>query len=170
MSGAPLKRVTLGRISGLMGVKGWIKIHSYTEPRENIVAFERWIVSNSDGERFVEVETGRRQGRTIVAKLRGVDDRDEARAFIGAEIAVAREDLPLCESGEYYWTDLEGLEVRTVAGESLGRVNFLFSTGEHDVMVVVGERERLIPFVLERFVCAVDLGDGVIIVDWDPSY
>ena len=83
---------------------------------------------------------------------------------------MAREDLPFCEPGEYYWTDLEGLEVRTAAGESLGRVNFLFSTVEHDVMVVTGERERLIPFVRERFVCEVDLGDGVIIVDWDPSY
>ena len=170
MSGAPLKRVTLGRVSGLLGVKGWIKVHSYTEPRESIVGFERWIVRDRDVERDMEVEAGRRQGRTVVAKLRGVDDRDEARALIGAEIAVAREDLPPCEPGEYYWADLESLDVRTPAGEELGRVDFLFSTGEHDVMVVKGERERLIPFVRERVVREVDLDLGVIIVDWDPSY
>lgn len=170
MSGAPQKQVVLGRVSGLMGVKGWIKVHSYTEPRESIVAFKHWILRDEGVESRVEVETGRRQGRTVVAKLQGIDDRDEARELIGAEIAVAREDLPPCEPGEYYWTDLEGLEVRTLAEEALGRVDFLFSTGDHDVMVVAGERERMIPFVRERIVREVDLERGVITVDWDPSY
>lgn len=170
MSGAPRQQVLLGRVSGVMGVKGWIKVHSYTDPRESIVGFERWILRDAKGETPAEVEAGRRQGRTVVAKIRGVDDRDEAQALVGADIAVAREDLPPCEPGEYYWTDLEGLDVRTVDEERLGRVDFLFSTGEHDVMVVEGERERLIPFVLERIVREVDLDRGVIIVDWDPSY
>jgi len=170
MSGAPQKQVVLGRVSGLMGVKGWIKVHSYTEPREGIVGFKRWVLRSQGVESRMEVETGRRQGRTVVAKLEGIDDRDEARALIGAEIAVAREDLPACEPGEYYWTDLEGLEVRTLVDERLGHVDFLFGTGDHDVMVVAGERERLIPFVRERIVREVDLQRGVITVDWDPSY
>jgi len=170
MSGAPRKKVILGRVSGLMGVKGWIKVHSYTEPRDSIVGFKHWLLNDKGVERPVEVETGRRQGRTVVAKLQGIDDRDQAQGLIGADIAVAREDLPACEPGEYYWTDLEGLDVRTLADEGLGRLDFLFSTGEHDVMVVAGERERLIPFVRDRVVREVDLDRGVIIVDWDPSY
>ena len=170
MSGTPKKQVTLGRVSGVMGVKGWVKIHSYTEPRESIVDFKRWILSGPDLEGPVEVETGKRQGRTVVAKLRGIDDRDQARALIGADIAVERSELPPCGPGEYYWADLEGLDVRTLADEELGRVDFLFGTGEHDVMVVAGDRERLIPFVLDKIVRTVDLDEGVIVVDWDPSY
>ena len=105
-----------------------------------------------------------------MAKLQGVDDCDEARALIGTEIAVAREDLPACGPGEYYWADLEGLDVRTLSDETLGCVDFLFGTGDHDVMVVAGTRERMIPFVQGRIVHKVDLDCGVIIVDWDPSY
>lgn len=170
MSGTPGRQVTLGRVSGLMGVKGWIKVHSYTEPREGIVGFTRWILRDSGGERTVDVQAGRRQGRAVVAKLRGIDDREQARALIGAAIAVARADLPACAPGEYYWTDLEGLAVRTLADEALGQVQWLFATGEHDVMVVAGERERMIPFVQDKVVREVDLERGVITVDWDPDH
>ena len=170
MSGTPRKQVILGRISGLMGIKGWVKVHSYTEPKENIVGFRDWILCAQGAESRVKVEDGRLQGRTVVAKLQGVDDRDEARTLIGTEIAVAREDLPACEPGEYYWTDLEGFDVRTLSNEALGHVDFLFSTGAHDVMVVAGTRERMIPFVQGRIVHKVDLDCGVILVDWDPSY
>ncbi len=170
MSGTPRKQVILGRISGLMGIKGWVKVHSYTEPRESIVGFGDWILCSRGAESRVKVEDGRLQGRTVVVKLQGVDDRDKARTLIGTEIAVAREDLPVCEPGEYYWTDLEGLDVRTLSDETLGKVEFLFSTGDHDVMVISGTRERMIPFVQERIVRKVDLDCGVILVDWDPSY
>jgi 16S rRNA processing protein RimM len=170
MSGTPQKQVILGRISGLMGIKGWVKVHSYTEPRESIVGFGSWILCGQGAESRVKVEGGRLQGRTVVAKLQGVDDCDEARALIGTKIAVAREDLPACGPGEYYWADLEGLDVRTLSDEALGCVDFLFGTGDHDVMVVAGTRERMIPFVQGRIVHKVDLDCGVIIVDWDPSY
>ena len=170
MSGAPSRLVTLGRVSGVVGVKGWIKVHSHTEPRENIVDFDSWILRHDGEDLRVTVEEGRRQGNNVVAKLEGIDDRDQARDMIGAEIAVERDALPPPEPGEYYWTDLEGLAVRNAAGESLGRVSYLFSTGEHDVMVLTGDRERLIPFVLERIVREVDLDAGVIVVDWDADF
>lgn len=170
MSGAPLKQVILGRVTGLMGVKGWVKVHSYTDPRENIVEFEQWILRSGETENTVDVEAGRRQGRTVVAKLRGVDDPDEARALIGAQIVVRRDTLPPCGPGEYYWADLGGLDVRTLGNEALGQVDFLFGAGDHDVMVVKGDRERLIPFVRDQVVREVDLESGVIVVDWDPSY
>ncbi|SRR5690606_7536487 len=163
------KRVTLGRVSGVFGVKGWIKVHSYTEPRENILGFDRWTLEQNGRVSEVEVEDGRAHGKGLVAKLAGCDDRDRALELIGAEISVERAALPRLGPDEYYWTDLEGLEVRTPSGESLGRVDHLLATGANDVLVVRGERELLIPFVLERVIRDVDLASGVIVADWDPE-
>jgi len=164
------KLVTLGRISGVYGVRGWVKVRSYTEPRANIVGFGVWTVRHRGVERTVEVEEGRDQGANVVAKLRGVDDRDEARELIGAEVAVERSALPECKPGEYYWTDLEGLAVVTPAGEALGTVDYLVATGEHDVLVLAGRVRRMIPFVRGAVIKSVDLDDGVIVADWSPEF
>jgi 16S rRNA processing protein RimM len=163
------KLVTLGRIAGVHGVRGWLKVHSYTEPRENIVAYGEWTVTGRGAPCRMTVEAGRRQGGNVLAKLRGIDTRDEAHAWIGAEVAVEREALPPCEPGEYYWTDLEGLEVRTVHGVALGRVDHLLATGAHDVLVLAGAPQRLIPFVPDEIVREVDLEAGIIVVDWEPE-
>ena len=120
VSAKPDKLVTLGRISGLFGVKGWVKVQSYTEPRANIARFGVWIVRRRGVDRAFTVEHARGHGSGVVAKLLGIDDREDARAWIGAELAVERAALPACEPGEYYWADLEGLEVRTTNGEPLG--------------------------------------------------
>jgi 16S rRNA processing protein RimM len=166
----PASWVALGRIGGAFGVLGWVKIVSHTEPRENILAYSPWRLSR-DAERCeAEVVEGRRQGKAVIAKLRGVDDRDAALALTGFEIAVAREQLPPCGPGEFYWTDLEGLTVVTREGEVLGTVDHLIGTGANDVLVVEGERQRLIPFVIGRTVCEVDLAARRIEVDWDPDF
>jgi 16S rRNA processing protein RimM len=170
VSGPPRKFVTLGRVSGVYGVHGWIKVHSSTDPLDSIVGFETWILRSGDDERTVEVESGRQHGRTVVAKLKKIDDRDQATALVGADISVEREALAPCEPGEYYWTDLEGLEVITVQGETLGWLDHLLETGGHDVMAVEGERQRLIPFVQGQVVREVYLDKGVIVVDWDSTY
>ena len=170
MSANPNRFVTLGRISGVYGVRGWVKVHSYTEPRDNVVGFARWTLRTRAGESTVEVEDGRAQGSGVVAKLRGVDDREAARELIGADIAVERSALPACEPGEYYWTDLEGLEVVTPAGDRLGTVDYLVATGGHDVLVLAGQPPRLIPFVHGAVIRGVDLAAGVIVADWSPEY
>lgn len=132
--------------------------------------FRRWMLRQGDDHARVAVEDGRLQGRTVVAKLREVDDRNEARALIGAEITVERDDLPPCEPDEYYWADLEGLGVRSVSGDDLGHVDYLFSTGAHDILVVAGDRQRLIPFVMQNVIHEIDMQRGLIVVDWDPDY
>ena len=164
------KPVTLGRISGLFGVKGWVKVHSYTEPRDNVVRFRTWIVRSRAGERRFEVEAGRAQGAGVVAKLRGLDDREQARELIGADIVIERGELPECAPGEYYWSDLEGLEVRTTEGQVLGTVDHLIATAGHDVLVLVGKPPRLIPFVQGRVIREVDLEAGRIVADWSLDY
>ena len=167
---SPDRLVTLGRISGVYGVRGWIKVHSYTEPRDTVVGFARWTIRWRGGDRAGELEDGRAQGSNVVAKLRGVDDRDAARELIGADIAVERSALPACEPGEYYWADLEGLEVVTPAGDRLGKVDHLVATGGHDVLVLAGRPERLIPFVHGTVIRGVDLAAGVIVADWSPEF
>jgi 16S rRNA processing protein RimM len=164
------KLVTLGRISGVFGLKGWVKIESYTDPRINIVRFSPWTVTLHGVQRDVLVERGGPNGNGVIAKLQGSDDRDSAYALIGAEIAVPREQLAPLPPGEYYWTDLEGLDVRTAGGVSLGRVDHLIATGAHDVLVLDGKPPRLIPFVPGAVILSVDLANGVIVADWSPEF
>lgn len=170
MSAKTSKLVALGRVSGVHGVKGWIKIHSYTDPRANITEYPVWTLQRDERDWTIEVEDGRSHGGNVFAKLRGVDDRDQALEWVGAQISIERSRLPACEAGEFYWTDLEGLEVRTDAGEVLGKVDHLLATGSNDVLVVVGEKERLIPFVMGEFVRSVDLDAGLIVVGWSGDF
>lgn len=161
----------LGKIVGLSGVQGAVKLESYTEPRMRLFAYQPWRLKVAGAEREVSGVRGREQGKGIVASLPDVVDRDAAAVLVGAEIWVARSALPKPARGEFYWTDLEGLNVVTLQDVPLGRVSHLFSTGANDVVVVRdGERERLIPFVFERFVHEVDLDAGRIVVDWDPEF
>lgn len=160
----------LGRITGIFGTRGWVKVWSYTEPAANILDYRRWQVSTPTGWVPVEVVDGQRQGKNMIVHLRGCDDRDQARAYMGAEVAVGRDELPELASGEYYWTDLEGLRVVNQDGVELGTVESLLETGANDVLVVKGERERLIPYLPDRVVMAVDLAHGLLRVDWDPDF
>jgi 16S rRNA processing protein RimM len=121
-------------------------------------------------DRRFDVEDARSHGDGAIVKLRGVDDRDRAREWVGAEVVVERERLPATAANEFYWADLEGLEVRTETGEMLGKVDHLLATGAHDVLVLGGARERLIPFVVGAVVKHVDLAAQVIVVDWSPDY
>lgn len=162
------KLVPLGFISGVHGVKGWVKIHSWTSPREAILGYQPWFLG--EGQQAVRILGGRPQGKTIVAELPGVSDRDGAEQLVGQTISVHREQLPEPGEHSWYWSDLEGLEVMTASGAVLGRIEKMMETGANDVMVVRGERERLIPFVYGRIVLAVDLDEGRVVVDWDPAY
>jgi len=162
--------VILGRVSGLFGVRGWVKIHSDTSPREGILGYKQWYLKGMDGWWQAKLLAGRTQGKGVVAHLVGYEDRDQAATLVGLDIAVRREQLPALAPGEYYWADLEGLRVENVEGVGLGVVSHLFETGANDVLVVKGERERLIPYTWGEAVREVDLESGRLIVDWDPDF
>lgn len=164
------QKVILGRINGLFGVRGWLKVFSHTEPRENIIDYRPWYLHRDGNWKPYEVRQGRRHGKGVVVQLAGIEDRDQAATLIGSDIAVDRAQLPALPAGEYYWTDLEGLKVLTLEGVALGQVSHLFATGANDVMVVRGERERMLPFVQPDVIRQVDLERGVIEVDWDPEF
>ena len=165
------KRVRLGRIVGLYGVQGQVKLESWTEPRIQIFQYQPWLLTAPGVEKEIGGIRGRAQGKGLVATLPGIEDRDQATALIGCEITVSRDVLPPPAPGEFYWTDLEGLEVVTTEGVALGRVSHLFATGANDVVVVKdGTRERLVPFIQGSYVRSVDLSDGRMVVDWDPEF
>jgi 16S rRNA processing protein RimM len=163
--------LTVGRIVGIHGVEGWVKLESWTEPRLRIFSYRPWRLTLAGSEFEVAAAQGHEQGKGMVARLPGYDDRDAAAKLIGATIQVPRSALPKPRRGEYYWSDLEGLAVVNVDGVDFGKVSHLFSTGANDVLVVQdGIRERLIPFVTGQFVKEVDLKAGRITVDWDPEF
>lgn len=170
MADAQSGMVVIGRISGLYGVRGWLRIFSYTDPRENIIAYSPWLVSIDGQWQPMKVVTGRTQGKSVVVNLAGYDDRDAAVTLLGKDIAVLREQLAAPAPGEYYWADLEGLRVVNTAGVEFGVVDHMFQTGANDVVVVKGDRERLIPFVQGEVILKIDLQQGVMEVDWDPDY
>ncbi len=157
----------LGRIVGQYGAKGWVKVFSYTDPREAILEYDCWFLKREGGWQETRVAEGRRHGKSVVARLAGCDDRDQATELMGCDIAIERNALPEPGEGRYYWTDLEGLQVVRRDGTVLGRVAHLLETGANDVLVTEGEVERLIPFIADKVILDVDLAAGVITVDWD---
>ncbi len=169
--------ITLGKITSVYGVRGWVKIYSYTEPMDQILDYEVWTLRKANDERRVVVDRGKSHGKGMIAHLQGVDDRNAAEALAGYEIAIHRSELPELPEGEYYWWQLEGMTVKTVEGRDLGQVSHLISAGSaNDVLVVHStqaddsSQERLIPYVWEEVVKSVDLEQSCIRVDWDPEF
>lgn len=163
-------RVLLGRISGLFGVQGWVKVFSYTSPIVNILNYSPWQLCQQGQWQTVSVCEGKAHGKGIIARLESIHNRDEAARLIDADIAVEREQLPQIAEGEYYWTDLIGLTVINQEGITLGQVDYLLETGANDVLVIKGERERLIPFVLSHTVLDINLAQRILQVDWEVDF
>ena len=162
------KEIALGYISAVHGIKGWVKINSWTRPMEAILQYQPWLLG--EDRKPVTIVDGRKQGKGIAALLPGFEDREQAVSLVGLQIFVGRDQLPETDEDEYYWSDLEGLEVKTTNGELLGRVERLMETGANDVLVIRGNREHLVPFIQGQYVTRVDLEDGTIEVDWDPEF
>lgn len=163
--------IVVGRINGLHGVRGWVKVFSHTQPRDNILSYRTWYLLRNGQWQATELLDGRQQGKGIVARLKGYDDRDQAVALMETDVAIRREQLAAAAPGEYYWAELQGLRVVNAEGIELGVVDHLLETGANDVLVVRdGEAERLIPYVPGQFVLGVSLEEGLIKVDWDAEF
>ena len=173
--------VEMGRISAPFGIKGWIRVQTYTRAISGLTRYPAWWISSADGWREVKIEQSQAQGVDVVAKLAGCDDRDVAAALKGQQVAIPREAFPPAAKGEFYWADLIGLRVRNSAGLDFGVVTSMMETGANDVMVVQQvvqqsaagsqqqEPERLIPFIAD-VVKRVDIAASLIEVDWGADY
>jgi 16S rRNA processing protein RimM len=163
-------RITVGKVAGAFGVRGWLKIFPFTESKDNILGFKNWSVENHRSGNLVKLSQGKVHGKFVVVQLEGVDSREQAEGLKGSLVKVEKKALKKLNKDEYYWADLIGLTVKNLSDVQFGKVESLMETGANDVLVVKGERERLVPFILEQVIKLVDLDDGLIVVDWDPDF
>ncbi len=163
-------KLVIGRVNGVYGIKGWVKVYSHTDPVGNILNYRPWWVNRQGVWTAMEVVDSHapQGGKAIVAHLKGINSREQARELMGCDIAVDRDQFPEDADG-FYWTDLIGCEVKNQQGELLGKVTELVETGAHDVLRVIGDKRYLIPFVYDVFVFDVDTDQRIITVDWDAS-
>lgn len=167
--------IVIGKIFSVHGVRGEVKVYSFTDPIGNLLDYKTLTLRRDGVVRQAELVSGRLQGKFLVAKLKGLDDREEARLLAGSEICVPRNLFPDLTDGEYYWYQLEGLKVIDHLGQLLGKIDHLLETGSNDVMVVkpcagsLDDRERLLPYT-EQCVLAIDLEAGEMKVDWDADF
>ncbi len=157
--------LTVGKITGHYGVKGWLKVYSFTQPMENIANYSQWYV----GGELIKGIKAKRHGKTMVAYFSGIDSREKSQSFIGKEVEISAGELGQLPEDEYYWRQLIGLAVRNMEGQEVGVIKSIFETGANDVLVVeTGEgKEQLIPYILGGTVTQVDLVDQTMTVDWE---
>jgi 16S rRNA processing protein RimM len=165
----------MGRVGAPWGVKGWVKVHSFTEPPENLLDYLEYEIGTPEGLQKLAFDELKPHGQGFVGHIKGCEVREQTGAYTGCELLIAKAELPELDEG-FYWHELEGLRVVTLSGEVLGTVHHLMETGANDVLVVRGDEgsvdreERLLPWVLGQVVTDVDLDAGVITVDWQVDW
>lgn len=161
----------LGRINGVFGIKGWLKVLSFTRPRENIFNYQALLLSQDGHWQPVDIESSQKRGDRLLLKLAGVDTPEAARQYLGCDLGIEQGQLPVLPDGQFYWHQLIGLNVENLAGKQLGRVTDIRETGANDVLVVGAadndQRKILIPLVMDIYVKQVDLDAGLMQVDWE---
>ncbi|PJE79564.1 Ribosome maturation factor RimM [invertebrate metagenome] len=174
------KRIAIGRIAAVYGVKGWVKVISYTQPVDNLLDYRHWILDHNGVKTTVEIDQGRTHGKGLIAHIAGCDDRELARRYCDSTITISENELPPVADDEVYWHQLEGLDVMTLTADGksilLGKVNYLMETGANDVLVIkpskgsIDRRERLVPWLWDQVVTDVNPEKGFIRVNWDPEF
>ncbi len=169
--------VVIGKIGAPYGVKGWVKINSYTDILDGIFDYAPWLLGQDGQGREFQVDQWRKHNNGLIAKLVGVESRDDAEAIKNLDISIKAEQLPPLEQDEFYWRDLIGMQVVTESGYHLGTVKELFETGANDVMLVranpgdaFGQKERMVPYLVDQVIKQVDIAANTIKVDWDPGF
>lgn len=170
-------QITLGKVGAVYGIKGWLRIHSFTDEPDAILDYFPWSLKLGNNTRTVDVTDWRKHNKGLIVKVDGIDDRDDAQALVGSEILTNESALPELSQGDYYWRDLIGMAVVTTKGYDLGVVSDMLETGANDVLVVkanlndgFSKKERLIPYLLEQVVESVSIENKQICVDWDPGF
>ena len=162
------KKILLGKITGVHGIKGWLKIQSFSSPPENILEYPSWIINNHGEEDSYSIERGRKHHNKIIVKLEKIDDRTIAESLINSKIQILRSDLPKLPNENYYWSDLVGLSVLNSEEKVIGKIESLIETGANDVMVINNAKDErvLVPFVMHEIIKEVNVKLKYIKIDW----
>lgn len=170
-------QIVLGKVGAVYGIKGWLKIHSFTEETDAILDYFPWSLKLGNKTQTVEITDWRKHNKGLIVKVGNINDRDEAQTLVGSEILTSENSLPDLPEGEFYWRDLIGMSVITNQGYDLGVVSDMMETGANDVLVVkanlndgFNKKERLIPYLFEEVVESVSIENKQICVDWDPGF
>ncbi len=182
--------IEVGRVLDAWGVKGWLKILPHSSEPEALFLAKSWFLLAPDakfrpgfnafaGTVTIAVDEAKTHSDSVVAKINGLDDRNDAEALRGCRIFLPRSAFPKALKDEYYWVDLIGLNVVNREGVALGCVRDLMATGPNSVLCVEYQAtledgsskadERMIPFV-SAYVDTVDIAGKLITVDWQPDY
>jgi 16S rRNA processing protein RimM len=168
--------IEMGKFGAVYGIKGWLKVHSYTDDPESIFEYKPLLMESKGQLREVTITDWKRHNKGFVAKVAGFDVREEAQTLVGAALFVESNHLPVLED-DFYWRDLVGCQVKTDKGYDLGVVTEMMETGSNDVLVVkansndaFGQKERLIPFIEQQVISNVDITSKLITVNWEPDF
>lgn len=166
------ENIIVGKFSGVYGVKGWVKVYSYTEPKEGIAQYNPWYLKKHGIWQEVKIESCKPHAKTVIAKIVGCDDRNEAMLYSGLEISIKPEQLVALGENEFYWRELVGLRVKNTEDYDFGLVTKLMETGSNDVLIVESDsgKETLIPWTMGHAIKQVDLEKGEVLVDWDKDF
>lgn len=162
--------VIIGRFGRPHGIKGFVTITSFTEPRDNLIHYTDWHAYVRFQWLPLKVSQLEVRNKSIIAKIEGYDDREAVGQLTNVDIAIKSAQLPVLEAGEYYWSQLIGMQVVDEQGASLGKVEEMLSTGANDVLVVVGEKRHLIPYLPGRSIIEINDSQRTITVDWDKDF
>lgn len=162
--------VVLGRLGRPQGLKGLIRVISFTEPESSILDYQPWSIQQKDAWRALSLKTIQVQTNAILVKVAGYTEREDVAQLTNQNIGVLRTQLPQLPNGDYYWHELKQMHVVNQDGITLGQVTDILPTGANDVLVVCGKKRYLIPYILGIYVVSVDPAQRLITVDWDESF
>lgn len=162
--------IVVGRFGRPHGVKGFVTVHSFTEPRDNILQYEDWYIFLNNQWQSIKLSDIELLNKSIIAKVQGFPEREMVAQLTNIDIGIPQEKLENLQAGEYYWHQLIGLDIVNLSGEKLGQVAELIATGSNDVLVVTGKKRCLIPYLPERYVLEINLEQQKIVVDWDADF
>ena len=171
------EKIVMGKFGATYGIRGWLKVFSYTDNAESIFDYSPWYVNQKGKWVEFKVESWKRHNKGMVCKLEGFEVREDAHLLTNFEIAIDPASLPELSEEEFYWRVLFGMQVVTTIGYELGVVTDMLETGSNDVLVIkanlkdaFGQKERLVPYLEEQVIKKVDREAQRIEVDWDPGF
>ncbi|MBU0455218.1 MAG: ribosome maturation factor RimM [Gammaproteobacteria bacterium] len=162
--------IVVGQFGKPHALDGWIKVHSHTDPAEAIKKYSPWYIQQDHQWQPIAIDGIQAHHSHFIVHIQDVNSPEAARVYVNKKIGVPQDQLPPLKPGEYYWSDLEGLTVFNQDHILLGTIDHLMATKSNDVMVIVGEKRHLIPFIKDQFVLSIDLKKQEMIVLWDPEF